>query len=140
MGNAKIDKVWFVNELEQRGKKQSDLARFLKVDRSAVSRLLAGTREMSVEEQDRIAEFLDVPVGEVALHRRGASAGFSENGQAVYVGAEQAKDTSPRVRSAAKREGQHPIFGCMKGTMTIPADLDLTAPMDVEWSDKLYNE
>jgi hypothetical protein len=26
-----------------------------------------------------------------------------------------------------------PIFGCMKGTMTIPADLDLTAPADPEW-------
>jgi hypothetical protein len=29
---------------------------------------------------------------------------------------------------------QDPIFGCMKGTMTIPADLDLTAPADPEWA------
>ena len=32
-----------------------------------------------------------------------------------------------------------PIFGCMKGTMTIPADLDLTAPADPEWG-KVYQD
>lgn len=32
-----------------------------------------------------------------------------------------------------------PIFGCMKGTMTIPADLDLTAPADPEWG-KVYED
>ncbi len=32
-----------------------------------------------------------------------------------------------------------PIFGCMKGTMTIPADLDLTAPVDVDWG-KVYED
>jgi hypothetical protein len=30
-----------------------------------------------------------------------------------------------------------PIFGCMKGTMTIPPDLDLTAPADPDWG-KVY--
>lgn len=34
-------------------------------------------------------------------------------------------------------ELRDPIFGCMKGTMTIPADLDLTAPADPEWG-KVY--
>lgn len=32
-----------------------------------------------------------------------------------------------------------PIFGCMKGTMTIPPDLDLTAPADPDWS-KVYQD
>jgi hypothetical protein len=32
-----------------------------------------------------------------------------------------------------------PIFGCMKGTMTIPADLDLAAPADAEWG-KVYED
>lgn len=32
-----------------------------------------------------------------------------------------------------------PIFGCMKGTMTIPPDLDLTAPVDPEWA-KVYED
>lgn len=29
----------------------------------------------------------------------------------------------------AKRAGDHPLFGCMEGAITIPDDLDLTAPM-----------
>jgi len=32
-----------------------------------------------------------------------------------------------------------PIFGCMKGTMTIPSDLDLTAPADPDWG-KVYDD
>ena len=32
-----------------------------------------------------------------------------------------------------------PIFGCMKGTMIIPPDLDLTAPVDIEWG-KVYED
>ncbi len=40
--------------------------------------------------------------------------------------------------------GRHPLFGCMKGTVTIPDGVDLTEPADpqaAEWSDnpKLYN-
>jgi len=42
--------------------------------------------------------------------------------------------------SPAPRNGDHPLFGCMAGAITIPDDLDLTAPMysdaDVEdWAD-----
>jgi hypothetical protein len=31
--------------------------------------------------------------------------------------------------------GAHPIFGCMKGTVTIPDTVDLTAPAEPEWGD-----
>ncbi len=30
--------------------------------------------------------------------------------------------------------GKHPLFGCMRGTMTIEADTDLAAPADSEWA------
>jgi hypothetical protein len=30
---------------------------------------------------------------------------------------------------------KHPLFGCMKGTLTIPPDLDLTEPACPEWAD-----
>lgn len=36
-------------------------------------------------------------------------------------------------------EGPHPIFGCMKGTLTILPGVDLTAPADPEWG-KVYGE
>jgi hypothetical protein len=34
----------------------------------------------------------------------------------------------------------HPIFGSMKGTITVMPDVDLTEPVDFEWGEKLYNE
>ncbi|WP_260692225.1 MULTISPECIES: hypothetical protein [Rhizobium] len=35
---------------------------------------------------------------------------------------------------------RHPIFGSMKGTVTVMPDVDLTEPMVFEWGEKLYNE
>jgi len=29
---------------------------------------------------------------------------------------------------------RHPVFGCMKGTVTIPDDVDLTEPADPDWA------
>lgn len=34
----------------------------------------------------------------------------------------------------------HPIFGCMEGSITILDGVDLTEPMDVEWSGKVFDE
>lgn len=76
MTGDQIDKSWFSQQLKRKGKSQADLARFLNLDRSAVTRMLNGDRNMSVEEQDRIAEYLEIPVGDVALHRRGRLPAF----------------------------------------------------------------
>lgn len=104
---------------------------------------------MSAEEQDLIADYLGVGLGEVAARRRGELAGFEEGKQQGYVhGMGRSKERDPLVKSGRRdAAGEdrdslpvHPAFGCMAGTMTIPDDLDLTAPIDVEWSDKLYNE
>lgn len=135
-----IDKVWFSQQLKRKGRSQADLARFLNLDRSAVTRMLNGERNMSVEEQDRIAEYLDVPVGDVALHRRGAAAGFSESGQAPYSGLAPFGRLGREADNAGAAESRHPIFGCMKGTITVMPDVDLTEPVDFEWGEKLYNE
>jgi len=151
-----IDSQWFHQQLVRRGKSLRGLAKFMQMDPAAVSRMLNGQRNMSADEQDHIARFLGVDLQEIALHRGGLKAGFEEEKQDAYVA-----DTSfAPVEEVAMftagaiifKEGQrwiegpdgllplHPIFGCMKGTMNIPADLDLTAPIDFEWSDKLYNE
>ncbi len=140
MINDRIDKAWFSQQLKKRGGSQADLARFLRLDRSAVTRMLNGERNMSVEEQDRIAEYLDVPVGDVALHRRGGAAGFSENSQATYAGPSSSRGQGRDVRNVGAAERRHPIFGCMKGTITVMPDVDLTEPVDFEWGEKLYNE
>jgi hypothetical protein len=104
---------------------------------------------MSAEEQDLIAAYLGVGLVEVAARRRGELTGFEESKQQGYVhDTAKSKEQDSLVKTVRRDTADedsgslsvHPAFGCMTGTMTIPDDLDLTAPIDVEWSDKLYNE
>ncbi|MGV8938845.1 MAG: helix-turn-helix domain-containing protein [Allorhizobium sp.] len=155
-----IDSEWFYRELEHKGASARELAAFLGLDPSSISRMLKGDRKMSAEEQDAISVFLGVPLETVAMHRRGDS---------VFTGVEAQKPCDPYPGSppgwtpTGKMFGQddiiykdgkrwmekddgtltelHPIFGCMAGTITIMPGVDLTAPMDwdVEWGEKLYN-
>jgi transcriptional regulator with XRE-family HTH domain len=79
-----IDSTWFYEKLAERGASLRDMARFMGLDPSAVSRMLNGERKMSAEEQDQIADYLGVNLGEVAARRRGEGAGFGEKKQAGY--------------------------------------------------------
>ena len=157
-----IDSAWFYEKLSQRDASLRDMARFMGLDPSAVSRMLSGERKMSAEEQDQIADYIGVPLGEVAAHRRGDLAGFAEKKQAGYesAGANPADLDEPPVKMFTEddviyKDGKrwmeledgtllevHPAWGCMKGTLTIMPGVDLTAPMDwdEEWGEKLYNE
>lgn len=157
---AKIDTMWFHQQLEARNESVRGLGRFLKLDPSAVSRMLHGERKMSADEQDQIAAFFGVSIEDVARHRRGDGKGFGEMKQDSYAAGPVAAKPEPAVKMVTEadiiyKDGKrwfegpdgdlfevHPAYGCMKGTMTIPDDLDLTAPMDweEEWGDKLYNE
>lgn len=38
----------------------------------------------------------------------------------------------------ATKSLHHPMFGCMKGLITIPDDLDLTEPADPNWGSNTY--
>jgi len=156
---AGIDTDWFHQQLEARGGSVRGLARFMGLDPSAVSRMLKGERKMSADEQDQISNFLGVNLEEIAMRRRGEYAGFGESKQDAYNVADMpAYPESPPVKMFTEEdiiykdgkrymetsEGEllelHPIFGCMKGTITIMPGVDLTEPMDFEWSGKLYNE
>lgn len=158
-----INSEWFYRELERKGASARDLAAFLGLDPSSISRMLKGERKMSAEEQDGISVFLGVPLEIVAMHRRGDSVftGFGEEKQTSY---ELYPGSPPGWKPTGKMFGPddiiykdgkrwmekddgtlvelHPIFGCMAGTITIMPGVDLTAPMDweVEWGEKLYNE
>lgn len=156
---AGIDTEWFHRQLGERGESVRGLARFMGLDPSAVSRMLKGERKMSADEQDLISGFLSVNLEEIAARRRGDYMGFGESKQAGYK-AEDAPnypDLSPTKmftkddviykdgkRYMETKEGEllelHPIFGCMEGTITVMPGVDLTEPMDFEWSGKLYNE
>jgi transcriptional regulator with XRE-family HTH domain len=151
-----IDSGWFVEQLKQRGRSLRGLARFMTMDAAAVSRMLNGQRGMSAAEQDRVAAFLGVSLSEIAMHRGELQSGFGEKKQEGYLAGPDPvlidavemfteadiiqKDGKEWIQGPDGLLPLHPIFGCMKGTMIIPPDLDLTAPIDdVEWSDKIYN-
>lgn len=157
-----IDSAWFYEKLSQRDASLRDMARFMGLDPSAVSRMLSGERKMSADEQDQVADYLSVPLVEVAARRRGDAAGFAEKKQAGYEsgGTAPVSPEEPPVKMFTEddviyKDGKrwmeledgtlievHPAWGCMKGTLTIMPGVDLTAPMDwdEEWGEKLYNE
>jgi transcriptional regulator with XRE-family HTH domain len=154
---ATIDSAWFYKMLADNGSSLRDLARFMSLDPSAVSRMLNGERKMSADEQDDIAAFLRTNLELVAAHRRGGVFGFEEAKQDGY---DPLPDDAPVKKMFTKddiiyKDGKrwmetadgtrvelHPIFGCMEGTITVMPGVDLTAPMDwdEEWGEKLYNE
>ena len=58
--------------------------------------------------------------------------------ETAHVDLEAEKLQFVRDNSGAPRShetGPHPIFGCMKGTVTIPDSVDLTEPAEPEWAD-----
>ena len=153
-----IDSAWFYEKLSQRDASLRDMARFMGLDPSAVSRMLSGERKMSADEQDQIADYLAVPLNEVAAHRRGDASGFAEKKQAGYEGGTApALPEEPPVKMFTEddviyKDGKrwmeledgtlievHPAWGCMKGTLTIMPGVDLTAPADPDWS-KVYDD
>ena len=62
----------------------------------------------------------------------------------VKIGAED-KSAKTVPKPTETKSDVHPAFGCLRGTVTIPEDTDLTAPAVDEWADialnaKLYND
>jgi transcriptional regulator with XRE-family HTH domain len=138
-----IDKEWIREQLKKKRINQSDLARALGRDKSAISRLLSGRRGLKADEQDMIARVLGLGVEEFSAHRNASNAGFGERGQAPF---ETEGATGNAAQMGVARDigdedlPDHPIWGSMAGTVTVMPGVDLTAPMEFEWSGKLYNE
>lgn len=86
---GKVDKLWFARALEARNMSGRDLAKAMKMDPSAVSRMLNGRRMIKTHEAARMAEVLGVPVREV-LERTGvkvdSKTAIAERGMAPVVG------------------------------------------------------
>jgi len=154
-----IDSAWFYEKLSERGSSLREMARFMGLDPSAVSRMLSGERKMSAEEQDQVSDYLGVPLDEVATHRRGDLVGLAEKKQAGYESSvtAPAQSEEPPVKMFTEddviyKDGKrwmeledgtllevHPAWGCMKGTLTIMPGVDLTAPADPDWG-KVYDD
>ena len=77
-------------------------------------------------------EAVDI-AGESLVFRRvldDTTTGFAE--EAIAFAGENPETGVERSRR------RHPIFGCMKGTMTLRPDVDLTEPADPDWG-KVYD-
>ncbi|HEV7600274.1 MAG TPA: hypothetical protein VGO49_08445 [Bradyrhizobium sp.] len=55
---------------------------------------------------------------------------MSKNGS---FDADEPNESAPREKQIGKPG--HPLFGCMKGMVTIPEGVDLTEPACPEWAD-----
>lgn len=63
-----VDKDWFVRQFQRTKKSQNALARHLDLPSSAMVRLFSGTRQMKMDEVEKIARFLNVSVDDVLIH------------------------------------------------------------------------
>jgi len=50
------------------------------------------------------------------------------------LGSQGTKANENSTETQPLKSHRHPVFGCMKGTVTIPDDVDLTEPADPEWA------
>ena len=69
-----MDTIWFHEALDRAGKSQADLARYLGLPPSAISRMLSGARQMKLLEAVQTAAFLGVTQDEVLRHAGDGSA------------------------------------------------------------------
>ncbi|MFC0243335.1 DUF7662 domain-containing protein [Rhodopseudomonas telluris] len=60
-----------------------------------------------------------------------------DSGELVFRRDEQDK---ARPAAPSAKTGRHPLFGWMKGTVTIPPGVDLTEPADPDWADRIDRE
>jgi transcriptional regulator with XRE-family HTH domain len=173
MGHSR-GKQWFVDLMHALGLSQSEVARRMGVDKSAVSLALDGRRQFKLSDIDKIATILGATLDEVTNHaksipkkagprkkdRKGApmmdavgtsdqsetalpeKAGFMEE-QTEFFGAANIMDElngfaeSPKHTDLGRSARPHPLFGCLKGVITLLPDVDLTEPADPDLADYL---
>lgn len=69
-----MDTIWFHEALDRAGKSQADLARYLGLPPSAISRMLSGARQMKLLEVAQVAAFLGVSQDELVRRAGDGSA------------------------------------------------------------------
>jgi transcriptional regulator with XRE-family HTH domain len=146
-GREMIDSAWFYQQLQQEGRSLRDMARALGMDASAVSRMLRGERKMSADEQDGIATYLGLSLGEVAMRRRGEIPGFGEQAQEALnmdvggAGDHARKRSDTDLAADVEKPGSlfERIRSKMAGTVTVMPGVDLTEPADPEWA-RVYDD
>lgn len=121
-----VDKQWFMERWAEKGLSLRDVARKMDIDPSALSRTLSEERQMKPQEIVNIATILNVTSEEVLAHLGAADTNDETTGFAESPQAELEKP----VR-------RHPLFGRLKGVITLAPGVDLTEPPDPDLADYL---
>lgn len=64
----RVNKLWFDQQLSRKDVSQAKLAKYMRLDKSSVTRILQGQRSVKVEEAAQIAKFLGQPLMDVMEH------------------------------------------------------------------------
>jgi plasmid maintenance system antidote protein VapI len=118
---AKItNRQWIDDRLNSQGKSMSSLARFMEIDKSAITRLLAGDRQLKTEEAAKIAQFIGSTLPEVLEQtdlamsmdnqaaRIALDAEIDENGSMKVIdGDALPTDTIKRAQAAMRPHGDN---------------------------------
>lgn len=97
-----IDAKWFRKKLKERKTNQSALAKYLKLDRSAVTRIFKGERKLSPDEIKLMAKFLNVSIEEIFDHIS------VEHNTALQLGRPTALPASPEEAVLDRVPNPHP--------------------------------
>lgn len=126
--SVRVDAEWFKGKLEHSGKSSSDLARELGVDRSQISRMWSGDRQLQPSEIKRVAKFLHADVTEVLDHLD----------VDLVTDADEIQSPPPKGENKDSRR-RHPAFGALRGTTIVMPGVDLTQPADPDWG-QVYDD
>jgi transcriptional regulator with XRE-family HTH domain len=115
-----IDKQWFMDRWAEKGLTLRKVAKLIDMDPSALSKTLSGERQMKIVEVDKIATVMGLSQSTVLSHVTANLAG------------PKSAEREPIQAAQGLRGRRHPLFGCLKGALTVPPGVDLTEPADPE--------
>ena len=103
-----FDSKWFEAALKAVGKKQIDLARYLKIQASAISRMKANKRQWKPHEIPLVAWFLRCSIEELLLHSGERS---SDAVKQLIRPVDERSDPSPLTEGNTSEPTDHELLG-----------------------------
>lgn len=100
-GRRLLSKHWIEERLIEIGRRKSDLADALQINRSRISELVHGRRRISVHELPTISRFLELPVTELVRLETG-DPGYQPEVTVETMPAVELEDSAGRIYSATR--------------------------------------
>ena len=100
-GRRPLSKHWIEKRLIEIGRRKSDLADALQINRSRISELVHGRRRISVHELPTMSHFLELPIAELVRLETG-DPGYQPETVIEPAPAVEPEDSAGRIYSATK--------------------------------------